>query len=84
MLKEESGPRLNRETFISVDVEASGPTPGEFSLLSIGACVVGAASEQFYVELKPITRNHDPGGPAGGRVSISMRSNKTVSRRRRP
>lgn len=28
------------ECFISVDVETSGPIPGEFSLLSIGACVV--------------------------------------------
>ena len=29
-----------REIFISVDVETAGPIPGEFSLLSIGACDV--------------------------------------------
>ncbi len=48
------------ETFISVDVEASGPIPGEYSLLSIGACVVGATEQNFYVELKPITKNFQP------------------------
>ena len=47
------------DRFISVDVEASGPVPGEFSMLSLGACVVGRTEEQFYVELKPITRNQD-------------------------
>lgn len=51
---------MNRlETLISVDIEASGPIPGEYSMLSLGACVVGNALENFYVELKPITRNYD-------------------------
>jgi DNA polymerase III epsilon subunit-like protein len=49
------------DRFISVDVEASGPVPGEFSMLSLGACVVGRTEEQFYVELKPITPNQDAG-----------------------
>jgi hypothetical protein len=48
------------ETFISVDVEASGPIPGEYSLLAIGACVVRAPEETFYVELKPVTPNAVP------------------------
>jgi DNA polymerase III epsilon subunit-like protein len=47
------------ETLISVDIEASGPVPGEYSMLSLGACVVGNVLENFYVELKPITRNYD-------------------------
>lgn len=47
------------DRFISVDVEASGPVPGEFSMLSLGACVVGQTEEQFYVELQPITRQQD-------------------------
>lgn len=55
---------MAHETFISVDVEASGPIPGDFSLLSIGACLVGSTAEHFYVELKPITRNYDPGALA--------------------
>src|SRR5512146_1376015 len=41
------------EMFISVDVEASGPYPERYSLLSIGACVVDNPDEGFYIELKP-------------------------------
>lgn len=44
-----------KETYISVDVEAAGPIPGQYSLLSIGACVVGESQKRFYVELKPIS-----------------------------
>ncbi len=46
--------------YISVDVETSGPTPGKYSLLSIGACVVGDTSKQFYRELKPLTTTAIP------------------------
>ena len=45
------------ETFVSVDVEASGPHPERYSLLSIGACLVDDPSRGFYVEIKP-TRPH--------------------------
>ncbi len=41
------------ETFISVDVEASGPYPERYSLLAIGACLVDNPDEGFYIELKP-------------------------------
>jgi DNA polymerase III epsilon subunit-like protein len=41
------------ETFISVDLEASGPIPAEYSILSIGACLVDDPDTAFYVELKP-------------------------------
>ena len=44
----------NNECFISVDVETAGPIPGEYSMLSLGACVVGRRDEGFYVELKPL------------------------------
>ena len=44
----------NNETFISVDIETAGPNPGNFSLLSIGACLVADPSTQFYVELQPV------------------------------
>lgn len=43
-----------KEVFISVDIEASGPIPGEYSLLSIGACMVDNPDESFYAELKPV------------------------------
>lgn len=49
-----------REIFISVDVETSGPIPGEYSLLSLGACVVGATARNFYVELQPLNDNYTP------------------------
>lgn len=52
--------RARHETYISVDIEASGPVPGEYSMLSLGACVVGRREQSFYAELKPITRNLDP------------------------
>lgn len=45
------------EAYISVDVEASGPIPGEYSLLSIGACIVTNTCQNFYSELKPLNNN---------------------------
>ena len=45
------------ELYISVDIEASGPIPDVFSMLSIGACVVEVPSKTFYAELKPINDN---------------------------
>jgi DNA polymerase III epsilon subunit-like protein len=56
------------EAFISVDVEASGPIPGEYSLLAIGACVVGTPEDTFYVELTPITSNAVPEALAVARL----------------
>lgn len=43
------------ETLISVDVETAGPNPAQYSMLSIGACLVDDPSSGFYVELKPLT-----------------------------
>ena len=47
-------------TFICVDVETSGPYPGKYSLLSIGACTLLEPRQTFYVELQPIGPNFDP------------------------
>lgn len=49
---------MKKEIYISVDIEASGPIPGEFSMLSLGACVVGNTQKNFYAELKPINDNY--------------------------
>lgn len=49
-----------REVFLSVDIETSGPIPGEYSMLSIGACNVDNPEQAFSCELKPITLNADP------------------------
>ncbi|MCH8519300.1 MAG: hypothetical protein LAT82_00930 [Nanoarchaeota archaeon] len=43
--------------YISFDIEASGPIPAKYSMLSLGACVVGDISEQFYREIKPLNIN---------------------------
>ena len=42
------------EVLISVDIEASGPSPSTGSLLSIGACVVDDPGVAIYIELKPL------------------------------
>jgi len=51
---------LSNEVFISVDVETSGPIPGEYSMLSIGACLVDTPETTFECTLKPLNRNVDP------------------------
>lgn len=48
-----------REIFVSVDVETSGPIPGEYSLLSIGACSAFDLDNGFTVEVKPINEKFD-------------------------
>lgn len=44
---------MRDETWISVDVEASGPTPGTGSLLAIGACLVDRPEEGIELLLRP-------------------------------
>ncbi|MBD8826092.1 3'-5' exonuclease [Pseudomonas sp. CFBP 13602] len=51
---------MSKEFYVSVDIEASGPIPGEFSMLSVGACVVGDPDKAIYIELKPDSPKHDP------------------------
>jgi hypothetical protein len=38
---------------IMVDVEAAGPTPARYPLLSIGACVVGQPNRRYYDKFFP-------------------------------
>lgn len=45
--------------YISSDVEASGRTPGKYSMLSLGSCIVSKRDIQFYIELKPISSLYD-------------------------
>jgi len=51
---------MSSEIYISVDVETAGPIPGAYSLLAIGACVVGSTGVNFFVELKPINDKFVP------------------------
>lgn len=47
----------SREVYISVDIEAAGPFPPKYSMLSLGACEVDNSENSFYVEMKPINRS---------------------------
>jgi ribonuclease T len=53
-------PNDSEYIYISVDVEASGPIPGEYNMLSIGACEVGKIKNTFYIEIQPITEKFIP------------------------
>lgn len=46
----------DRDILVSVDVETSGPIPGEYSLLTIGACAIDG-DDVFSCELKPLNGN---------------------------
>ena len=46
---------MSEPAYVSVDIEASGPIPGEYSMLSIGACLVANPTVGFYAELRPLT-----------------------------
>lgn len=48
------------EVFISVDIEASGPIPGEYSMLSIGACDAYRPELNFSCLVKPISPKFVP------------------------
>ena len=47
-------PLPNNETYISVDIETAGPNPGQYAMLSIGACTITEPVESFYVEIQPV------------------------------
>jgi DNA polymerase III epsilon subunit-like protein len=47
------------EFFIIVDIETSGPNPGSYALLSIGACTLGENPHTFYIQLQPDKKDFD-------------------------
>ena len=46
-------PLPKNETYISVDIETAGPNPGQYAMLSIGACTITEPVETFYVDIQP-------------------------------
>lgn len=48
------------EFYIACDVEADGPLPGPYSMISLGMAVVGRPDLSFYTELKPISDDFVP------------------------
>jgi DNA polymerase III epsilon subunit-like protein len=61
---------LVSESYISVDIETSGPVPRTHSLLSIGACLVEDPRLNFYAELQPTTLEADPAALAVSGLSL--------------
>ncbi|MGB0848745.1 MAG: exonuclease domain-containing protein [Thiolinea sp.] len=48
-------------TYIMIDVEADGPIPGDYSMVSFGAVIVEAGLERsFYGQLKPVSEQWVP------------------------
>jgi hypothetical protein len=62
--------RVPQEVYCSVDIEADGPIPGPYSMVSFGVAVAGRrdgnfvaadpAAETFYRELRPISDEYLP------------------------
>ena len=52
------------QRMVSVDAETAGPNPADYAMLSIGACTLLKPRQTFYVELKPMTFNTEPGAMA--------------------
>jgi DNA polymerase III epsilon subunit-like protein len=66
---------MTKELYISVDIEASGPVPGEYSMLSIGASVIGKPENSFYAELQPLNEN-----AVAAAMEVSMLDLKTLEK----
>jgi ribonuclease T len=58
------------EIYICVDVETAGPTPGQYAMLSIGACLVEDPSTTFYMELQPDRPDYLPEAMAISGLSL--------------
>jgi DNA polymerase III epsilon subunit-like protein len=48
------------ELYVAVDVEADGPIPGPYSMISLGMVVAGRPELTFYTELRPISDDFVP------------------------
>lgn len=48
------------EIYVATDIEADGPIPGPYSMLSLGMVVVGQRHLEFYTEIKPISDQFVP------------------------
>jgi DNA polymerase III epsilon subunit-like protein len=48
------------ELYVAVDVEADGPIPGQYSMISLGMAVSGHPELTYYTELRPISDEFDP------------------------
>jgi ribonuclease T len=67
---------MEEEIYISVDIETSGPVPGEYSMLSLGASIVGESEISFYAELKPLNDNAVPEAMAVSKLDLTSLAEK--------
>jgi DNA polymerase III epsilon subunit-like protein len=58
------------DCFVSVDIETSGPTPGRYGLLAVGACLVDDPDRGFYAELRPTGTETDASAVAVAGLSL--------------
>jgi ribonuclease T len=70
MARPDRAPSLER--YVSVDVETAGPNPSQYSLLSIGACLVCEPQRTFYVELQPVNDHAIPQALAVSGLSLEQ------------
>ena len=70
---------MARATYYCVDIECSGPIPGLYDMVSLGAVVVRglpstgmSIDEQFYVEIKPTAPRVDEGAMAVNGLDIEV------------
>ena len=56
----------SRATYFCIDIEANGPVPGLYDMVSLGAAVVAPNSngflqvqEQYYIEIRPQAPKYD-------------------------
>lgn len=62
---------MSKESLVSVDIEASGPIPVKYSMLSIGACLVEDLEKCYYAELKPTSKEYIPAALEMCRLNLS-------------
>jgi 5-bromo-4-chloroindolyl phosphate hydrolysis protein len=70
-------------TYISVDIECSGPIPGEYSMLSLGASVVGYYDNKnndytLYLEIQPLSDNYVKEALEIARLSLQEQGKRYV------
>ena len=68
---------MARATWFCIDIECSGPVPGLYDMLSLGAVVVAhgpdgpqALPETFYVEIRPTAPHVDAGAMKVNRLDL--------------
>jgi DNA polymerase III epsilon subunit-like protein len=67
------------DPYVSIDVETAGPNPSQYSLLSIGACLVADPRRTFYVELQPVNDNALPKALAVSGLSLEALAERGFS-----